>query len=242
MNDNLYLVIHSGSRYLGKQVAEYYQNIAIQKLSCEDERKKIIENLKKQGRDKEIETELKKFKPMQIKKELAYLQGEDFNNYIHDMKIVQNYALYNRFSIAEDILKDMDLNVKKAFTTVHNYIDIKNMILRKGSISAREHEKVIIPINMRDGSIIAIGKGNEDWNFSAPHGAGRLFSRSSAKESISFDEFKESMNGIYSTSVTESTLDESPMAYKPIDEIINNIQETVKIIDIVKPIYNFKAH
>lgn len=241
-SSNLYLVIHSGSRYLGKQVAEHYQNIAIKKLSNNNERENIINELKSQGREKEIQKALENFKPLKIKKDLAYLQGEDFDNYIHDMKIVQEYAYINRQAIANDIIDSINLHGDGFFETVHNYIDIKNMILRKGSISAKEHEKVIIPINMRDGSIIAIGKGNEDWNFSAPHGAGRLFSRSSAKELISLDEFRESMKDIYSTSVNESTLDESPMAYKPIDEIINNIQETVKIIDIIKPIYNFKAH
>ncbi len=240
-NDNLYLVIHSGSRYLGKQVAEYYQKLAIEKLLNKNEKEKIIKNLKAQGREKEIEAELKNFKPLKIKKALAYLQGEDFNNYIHDMKIVQEYAYQNRWVIATDILINMKLTFSEAFTTTHNYIDIGFMMLRKGSISAHKNEKVIIPINMRDGSIIAVGKENEDWNYSAPHGAGRLMSRSKAKENISLDEFKGQMNGIYTTSVNQSTLDEAPQAYKPIDEIIENIKGTVEIIDIIKPIYNFKA-
>lgn len=240
-SDNLYLTIHSGSRYLGKQVAEIYQNVAIEKLSNKNERKKIVEELKLQGREKDIEKELKKFNPLKIKKELAYLEDEDFDNYIHDMKIVQSYAYYNRQAIAIDILCYMNLNMEDAFDTAHNYIDTGNMILRKGSISAHKNEKVIIPINMRDGSIIAVGKENEDWNYSAPHGAGRLMSRSKAKENISLDEFKGQMNGIYTTSVNQSTLDEAPQAYKPIDEIIENIKGTVEIIDIIKPIYNFKA-
>jgi RNA-splicing ligase RtcB len=242
LQNNKYLVIHSGSRYLGKQVAEHYQNIAIKKLSNSNEKEKIIKELKLQGREKEIQTALKKFKPMVIRKELAYLQNEDFKDYIHDMKIVQEYAKYNRHAIANEILRLMDLNMIEEFTTIHNYIDTENMILRKGAISAKENEKVIIPINMRDGSIIAFGKGNEDWNYSAPHGAGRLFSRSKAKENITMEEFTESMNGIYSTSVNQSTIDESPMAYKSKEEILENIKDTVDVIEVIKPIYNFKAH
>lgn len=241
-NGTIYLVIHTGSRYLGKQVAEHYQNIAIKKLSNNDERERIIKELKSQGREKEIQNALENFKPLKIKKELAYLEKEDFNDYIRDMKIVQNYAYHNRHAIASDILRYMDLNMEYNFTTIHNYIDIENMILRKGSISAKQDERVIIPINMRDGSIIAIGKENSDWNYSAPHGAGRLFSRSSAKELITLEEFTESMEGIYSTSVNQSTIDESPMAYKPMEEILENIKDTVDVLEIIKPIYNFKAH
>ncbi len=241
-DDNLYLVIHSGSRYLGKQVAEYYQNIAIEKLSNKNKRQNLIETLKTQGREKDIETELKNFSPLKIKKELAYLESKDFDDYIHDMNIVQMYAYYNRHAIANCIISEMDLNVACHFTTIHNYIDIESMTLRKGSISAEKYERVIIPINMRDGSIIALGKGNSDWNYSAPHGAGRLMSRSKAKENIKMDDFENSMNGIYTTSVNQSTIDEAPQAYKPMEEIIENIKDAVEIIDIIKPIYNFKAH
>ena len=176
-----------------------------------------------------------------ILKDLTYAEGELFHQYIHDMKIIQEYAEYNRHAMASDILRYMNLNMENSFTTIHNYIDTENMILRKGAISAKQGEKVIIPINMRDGSIIAVGKGNPDWNYSAPHGAGRLMSRTKAKESLNMDEFKQQMNGIYSTSISESTLDEAPMAYKPIDEILENIKDTVEIVDIIKPIYNFKA-
>ena len=238
---NLYLVIHSGSRYLGKQVAEHYQELAIKKLSINKKRKEIIKELKLQGRTQEIQNVLSDLKPKKIKKELAYLEGEHFHNYINDMKIIQEYAVLNRQAIAHEIIKTMGLTIKESFTTIHNYIDTENMILRKGSISARKNEKVLIPINMRDGSIIAIAKGNSDWNYSAPHGAGRLFSRGKSKELITLEQFKESMKGIYSTSVNESTIDESPMAYKSLNEIIKNIDDTVEIIDIIKPLYNFKA-
>lgn len=173
--------------------------------------------------------------------ELAYLEGSLFYDYIHDMQIAQEYAYWNRKAIIDTIVKAMKWNIVDEFETIHNYIDTKNMILRKGSISARDGEKVLIPINMRDGSVIAIGKGNPDYNYSAPHGAGRLLSRSAAKESIGMDAFRESMNGIYTTSVCRSTIDESPMAYKPIDSILSNIQETVNVVAIIKPIYNFKA-
>jgi RNA-splicing ligase RtcB len=240
-NENIYLVIHTGSRYLGKQVAEHYQNIAIRKLSNDDKRDEIIKELRLQGKEKEIQQALENFKPINIKKELAYLQNEDFKDYIHDMKIVQEYAKYNRHAIVNEILKLMNLDMIEEFTTIHNYIDTDNMILRKGAISAQENEKVIIPLNMKDGSILAIGKGNEDWNYSAPHGAGRLFSRSSAKSLITLKEFTESMEGIYSTSVNRSTIDESPMAYKPMGEILENIKDSVDIVEIIKPIYNFKA-
>lgn len=240
--DNLYIVVHSGSRYLGKQVAEYYQDGAYKELtSLKEEKQKIIDKLKKEGREKEIQSELAKLKVPKIKKDLAYLQGKSFNDYIHDMRIVQLYAVYNRKAIIDEIINKMNLTVVDKFTTIHNYIDLENMVLRKGAISAQKGERVIIPINMRDGSIIAIGKGNPDWNYSAPHGAGRLMSRSKAKEIINIDDFKETMKNVYSTTVNESTIDEAPMAYKPIYEIINNIQDTVTIQKIIKPIYNYKA-
>jgi len=240
-NGDIYLVIHSGSRYLGKQIAEHYQKTAIKKLSLDVNRDKLIADLKSQGREAEIQQALKSLEPLKIRKELAYLEGDSFNDYICDMKIVQEYANYNRKAIAYDIIKTMNLIIDDDFTTIHNYIETESMILRKGAISAKKGEKVIIPINMRDGSIIAIGKGNEDWNYSAPHGSGRVFSRSKCKSVITMEEFHESMEGIYSTSVKESTIDESPMAYKPIEEILENTKDTIDIIDIIKPLYNFKA-
>ena len=239
----LYLVIHSGSRNLGKQVAEYYQSIAINNLlNASEIKQKIVEKLKSEGREKDIQTELNKIKLPTINKELAYLEGNDFNNYIHDMKITQEFAMWNRKAIVDVIIREMNLKPIEEFTTIHNYIQTDDMILRKGAISAKSGEKVLIPINMADGSLICIGKGNEDWNYSAPHGAGRLMSRSKAKETVSMNEYKESMKHVWSTSVCQSTIDESPMAYKPIEEIIENIQNTVEIVDIIKPLYNFKAN
>ena len=248
----MYLVIHTGSRHAGLEVCKYYQDLAYEALrnkngSLKELSDQLIEKLKSEGREKEISTELAKLKKefnstkIDIPHELAYCEGDNFNDYIHDMKIMQLYAYTNRAQIAKTILKKMKLHVAHEFTTMHNYIDTENMILRKGSISAQKGEKVIIPMNMRDGSLICIGKGNEDWNFSAPHGAGRLMSRSEAKENISMKDFKESMKNVFSTSVNKSTIDESPFAYKPMDEIIQNIQDTVEIVDIIKPIYNFKA-
>lgn len=241
-NNKYYLVIHSGSRYLGKQVAEYYQELAYKRLVKDfDVVGKLIKMLKEQGRHKEIQDEIRKVRPLDIEKDNAYLYGDDFNDYINDMKIVQKFAEINRKAIANDIIKKMDLKVESSFTTIHNYIDTDNMILRKGAISALKGEKVLIPINMRDGSLICIGKGNEDWNFSAPHGAGRLMSRRKARELIKLEDYMESMKGIYSSSVCESTIDESAFAYKPMDEIVNNIIDTVDIVENIKPVYNFKS-
>lgn len=239
---NLYLVIHSGSRYLGKQVAEHYQELGYKKLTDNRTAKEeLVKKLKAEGREKDIQKELKKLPNIKINKQLAYVEGENLDNYLNDMKITQEYARINRVAMAEEILKHTGLNIDESFTTIHNYIDVDNKILRKGAISAKLGEKVIIPVNMRDGSIIAIGKGNKDWNESAPHGAGRLMSRSKAKQSVGLDEFKDSMKHVWTTSVNEYTIDESPMVYKPIDEIIDNIKDTVEIIDIIKPLYNFKA-
>jgi len=239
---NIYIVVHSGSRNLGKQVAEYYQDLGYKELAGTQKVKaELIARLRQEGREGEIQAELKKIKPLTTNKQLAYVEGENLFNYLHDMKIVQRYADLNRKAMVDDIVKLMGLTVAERFKTIHNYIDVDSMILRKGAISARDGEKAIIPMNMRDGSLICIGKGNPDWNYSAPHGAGRLMSRSKAKEVVSMDEFKESMLGIYTTSVSQSTIDESPMAYKPMHEIIDNIRDTVDIVDIVKPIYNFKA-
>jgi len=251
---NQYLVIHSGSRNLGKQVAEYYQRMAIELRSGREEyyvnREEIIKEYKETGRRKEIQKVLK-----ELEKEyktttpdyppaLCFLEGIWRDRYLADMKICQEYATLNRRTMANIILDKMfekTIDDYSNFETIHNYINFKDNIIRKGSISAYKGEKVIIPINMRDGSLICVGKGNDDWNYSAPHGAGRLMSRAKAKESISLDDFKNQMDGIYTTSVNQSTLDEAPMAYKPIEEIIENIKDTVEIIDIIKPIYNFKA-
>lgn len=238
----LYIVIHSGSRHLGKQIAEHYQSIAINELlDLKGKKIEIINSLKAQGKEKEIPEALNKLSAPKINKNLAYLQNESFQNYLQDMKIAQEYADWNRKAITDEIINQMGLVITEQFTTIHNYIDFHTMILRKGAISAQRREKVIVPINMRDGSIIAIGKGNPEWNFSAPHGAGRLMSRSKAKQNISMAEFTKSMEGIYSTSINQSTLDEAPMAYKPINEILDNIQDAVEVIDVIKPIYNFKS-
>lgn len=241
--DNLYLVIHSGSRYLGKQVAEHYQELGYKKLTeNRGSREKLINKLKAEGRGKDIKSELAKVPTTKINKQLAYIEGQDLINYLNDMKITQYYAELNRISMANEILKNMNLHEVESFTTIHNYIDVETKILRKGAISANKDEKVIIPINMRDGSLICIGKGNEDWNNSAPHGAGRILSRSKANEKVTLEEFKDSMKDIWTTSVCQSTVDESPMAYKPMQEIIDNIQDTVEIVNIIKPLYNFKAN
>lgn len=242
----LWLVIHTGSRHLGIEVCKHYQKLAYSKLNKDSYGQKVndlIANLKLQGRQSEIEVELKKLKSktIAIPEDLAYVEGQDFENYIHDMKITQEHAMINRETIAQQIIKHMGFTIVDAFQTIHNYIDTDNMILRKGSVSAANGETLIIPMNMRDGSLICRGKGNADWNNSAPHGAGRLMSRSQAKSNITLEEFQNSMQGIYSTSVTSSTIDESPMAYKPMESIIENVKDTVDIIDIIKPIYNFKA-
>ena len=245
-----YLVIHTGSRNLGKQVADYYQNLAVELMIGRDklayERDRLIAEYKDQGRSSEIQDAIKELrntwrkKTNDIPKELCYLTGKYRDDYIYDMKICQRFAKQNRLMIALKIMLSMGWYSIDPFETVHNYIDESNMI-RKGAISAKKGEKVLIPINMRDGSLLCVGKGNEDWNCSAPHGAGRIMSRNKARESISMESFRESMTGIYTTSVCESTIDESPMAYKPMNEIINNIKDTVDILDVLKPVYNFKA-
>lgn len=242
INGDLYLVVHSGSRHLGKQAAEYYQELGYRELVNKyNQTLNSIRELQKEGREKEAQEIIEKLNQSKISKQLAYVEGKNYYDYLHDMKIIQEFAVFNRKAIVDEIIRRMDLDVEERFTTIHNYIDLESMILRKGAISARKGEKVLIPINMRDGSLICIGKGNKDWNYSAPHGAGRLMSRRQAKESITLDEFKKSMEGIYSTTVNKSTLDECALAYKPMDEIIKNIQDTVEIVSIIKPIYNFKA-
>ncbi|MDX5808822.1 MULTISPECIES: RtcB family protein [unclassified Bacillus cereus group] len=235
---NMYIVIHSGSRYLGGQVAKFYQEKAYDALTYMNQAKEEA------GRVLFAEGNLvtKKTIHSKIKKELAYLEGSALNDYLHDMRIAQQFAEINRKAMMNVIIRHMDLTVVEEFTTIHNYIDLENMILRKGAISAQKDEKVIIPINMRDGSLICYGKGNPDWNFSGPHGAGRLMSRSMAKEQLSLDEYEDTMKHVWSSSVGQSTLDESPMAYKPMDEIMTNIQDSVHIEKIIKPVYNFKAN
>lgn len=243
---NLYIVIHSGSRHLGKEVAEYYQEEAYKELNhCSQKMlEKVIEDLKASGRQSEIQSTIAKMKKQvltDIPQNLAYASGRLFDDYIHDMKIVQKYAVINRKAIANELIQGLNLSVKEEFTTIHNYIDTETMILRKGAVSARKGEKLLIPINMRDGSLVCIGKGNEDWNCSAPHGAGRLYSRTQAKKNFTVDEFKESMEGIFTTSINNKTLDECPMAYKTMDDIVNNISPTADILKVIKPVYNFKA-
>lgn len=211
---SLYLVIHSGSRHLGVNVWKYYQDLAWKSMSQ---------------------------KGLKGNKELAYLEGSHFDDYINDMKIVQSFASENRMAMASVIFNRMGWHVEDQFETVHNYIDMEHMILRKGAVSAREGEILLIPINMRDGSLICEGKGNADWNWSAPHGAGRLMSRSKAKELLSMEAYTESMKGVFSTSVNPSTLDEAPQAYKPMSEIIHAIEDTAEVLEVIKPIYNFKA-
>ena len=243
---SIYIVIHSGSRHLGVEVAKYYQNEAYRRLnkSSDKEVNELIARLKAEGRQKHIQTELKKLentKTTDVPKHLAYCEGELFNQYIHDMKIVQQFAMLNCQAMMDEIIKGMHLHVTEQFTTIHNYIDTDTMILRKGAVSAEAGEKLLIPINMRDGSLICTGKGNPDWNCSAPHGAGRLMSRSQAKQSFTVSEFKKQMDGIYTTSVNAQTLDECPMAYKSMSDIVDNIGDTVEINEVIKPVYNFKA-
>jgi RNA-splicing ligase RtcB len=241
--NELFLVIHSGSRNIGAQVAKYYQDIAISRLTDNSqERNELIERLKKEERQREIGSALQQLKRPVINNHLAYLSGEDFDNYMHDMKLMQQFAVLNRRTIANIILEKTGLRETEMFETIHNYIDFNRMILRKGAVSAELGEMLLIPINMRDGSIVAKGKGNADWNYSAPHGAGRLMGRHEAHKKLNINEFKNQMSGIYSTSVLPETLDEAPDAYKSMAEILDAINETVEIIDIIKPIYNFKAH
>lgn len=250
-----YLVIHTGSRNLGKQVADYYQNLAFELMSGKDklyeEQDRLIKQYKTAGRKSEIQSAIAElhsnFKAVnpKIPKDLCYLEGKYREVYLHDMRICQKFAYINRVMIAQIICNHMgwgiDADMPDYFECIHNYIDHDSNIVRKGAISAKLGEKVLIPINMRDGCIIGTGKGNEDWNQSAPHGAGRVMSRTKAKELVSLEEFEKSMDGIYTTSVNQSTIDESPMAYKTLDEIVENIKDTVDVLAIIKPVYNFKA-
>ena len=246
-----YLVIHSGSRNIGKQVAEIYQERAVELLSGKAERVKardeLIRELKETGRNKEIAGALRKLekefaaKTPSVPEDLCYVYGPDFEDYLHDVEVCQRFARRNREKMAEVLLARTGLTAGEAFHTIHNYIDTDEMILRKGAIAAHEGEKVLIPINMRDGSVLAIGKGNPEWNYSAPHGAGRLMSRRAARDNLDMAEYREAMKGIYTTSVSTSTLDEAPMAYKSLEDIIDVIRESVDVIEVLKPIYNFKA-
>lgn len=255
-NDDFWLVIHTGSRHLGIEVCDYYQKAGYEALKIKenngtlrDKCNDLIREYKATGRQNELSFALTEFKKNYEEKfpdipfELAYVEGQLFEDYIHDMDLVQKYASDNRNEIARQILDHSNLHEAERFETIHNYIDVEHMILRKGSISCEKGEKVIIPMNMREGSLICIGKGNPDWNYSGPHGAGRLLSRSKAKETISFDEYRNTMeeSHIYTTSVSKGTIDESPMVYKPMDEIMENIKDTVDVVNVIKPVYNFKA-
>ena len=245
-----YLVIHSGSRNLGKQVAEFYQSLAIDLSKGKEEyftkRDALIAEYKAAGRRSEIQAALKELKwqsrEATIPEDLCFVYGQYLKDYLHDVEICQRFARRSRELMAEIILQQVGLKAVDAFHTVHNYIDTDEMILRKGAIAAHKGEMVLIPINMRDSSVLAIGKGNPDWNFSAPHGAGRIMSRSAAKEQLDLDEYRREMEGIYTTSVNEATLDEAPMAYKSLADIIDVIGESVDIIEVLNPIYNFKAN
>lgn len=240
---DLYLVIHSGSRHLGVEVANYYQEWAISssKQNYKNERRYLIDSLMNQGRECDISKELEKIAKYNVPDNLCWVGGLLFHSYIHDMEIVQDYAKWNRIAMTDIIRTAMGWGSDEDYHTIHNYIDTEEMILRKGAVSARAGEKLLIPINMRDGSLICVGKGNPDWNYSAPHGAGRLFGRMAAKKRFSMEEFKDSMSGIYTTSINRDTLDECPMAYKSMEDIVNNIGDTVDILKVIKPVYNFKA-
>ena len=246
-----FLVIHTGSRNLGKQVAEIYQKLAVDLALGKEEmfhqQEKIISEYKAAGRRSEIQEAIKelhrqfKIKRSEVPHELCWVYGEYLENYLHDMKICQEFAKLNRETIAKILLERVGISAGESFHTTHNYIDVEEKIIRKGAISAKKNEKILIPINMRDGSVLAVGKGNPDWNFSAPHGAGRIMSRFDAKNSLSMEEYKNSMDGIYTTSINEGTLDEAPQAYKSLDDIIDVIGDTAEILDVMKPVYNFKA-
>lgn len=242
----LYLVVHSGSRHLGVETASFYQKAGWKALQrgYQPLVQEAMRQLKAQGREQDIArttAQIKREYTPDVPKELAYVSGELFADYIHDMKLVQQFAIYNRQAMVQAILQNMHVTCIDAFSTIHNYIDTDAMILRKGSVSAKRGETLLIPINMRDGSLICVGKGNKDWNESAPHGAGRLMSRTDAKQTLTLEQFQQSMRGIYTTCVQQSTLDESPMAYKNMDEIVEQIAPTADIVQRIRPVYNFKA-
>lgn len=246
-----YLVIHSGSRNLGKQVAEHYQQLAIDLHAGKEDyyirRDEIIRSYKEEGRRSEIQQALKNLekeytaKNPDVPEDLCWLHGSFLEDYLHDVEICQQFARRSREKMAEILLERTGMTAVSSFHTIHNYIDTQEMILRKGAIAAHAGEKVLIPINMRDGSVIATGKGNPEWNYSAPHGAGRVMSRAAARASVNLEEYRKSMEGIYTTSVNKNTIDEAPMVYKSLEDIIGVISESVDIVDIMKPVYNFKA-
>lgn len=240
--DNLYLVIHSGSRNLGKTIAEHYQKLAESSQFTVDTAS-VVASLKDQGREQDIQSTLVELKSQfnETNKDLAYVSGSDMDNYLHDLKIAQTYAALNRQAMTDVIVEAMGWSITEQFDTIHNYIDLERMILRKGAISAQAGEVAIIPMNMRDGSLIVKGKGNPDWNYSAPHGAGRIMSRSKAFKFVNLREFEATMQDVWSSSVVESTRDESPFVYKPMEEIIRNTEDTVELLKVIKPLYNFKA-
>lgn len=248
---NSYLVIHSGSRNLGKQVAEFYQGLAADLMNSGAELKKqqeeLIAEYKAQGKVRGIQSALRKLykefeeKNPKLPADLCYLSGKWSEEYLHDMRICQEYATLNRQTMAYSIISELDLDIEDQFETIHNYIDFNSNIIRKGAVSAKKGERLLIPINMKDGCIYGVGKGNEDWNCSAPHGAGRVMSRMQARENISLNDFVLSMKGIYSESISEETIDESPFAYRSIDKIIDKIEPTVEVRKLMKPVYNFKA-
>lgn len=235
-----YLVIHSGSRNLGVRVCNHYQQLAVEECDNSMERNNIIAALKALGRQDEIEDTLRQLKP--VPKDMTYISGPTLGNYFSVMRMCQIYAEINRQLMAQTIVKGLGIKVSgDSFTTVHNYIDTLGGIIRKGAVSAKRGELLIIPLNMRDGSLICIGKGNDDWLQSAPHGAGRIMSRSMAKKQLDMEEYRRQMSDVYSTSVCESTIDEAPMAYKSSEEIISLISNTVSVERRIYPIYNFKA-
>ena len=244
-----WLIIHSGSRNLGKQVCEYYQQMAVDiaegKEDYIESSPELIARLKAESRQKEIQKELDALRLRLNHKtapdSLCHLEGRHLEDYLHDVKICQEFAVRNREIMTALSLKKTGMVGLESFHTVHNYIATDEMILRKGAIAAHAGERVLIPINMRDGSIIAVGRGNEEWNYSAPHGAGRIMSRKKAFETLSLDEYRKAMEGIYTTTATRDTLDEAPMAYKRMEDIIDAIREAVDIVEIIKPVYNFKA-
>ena len=241
---NAYIVIHSGSRNLGVKVCGHYQHLAVKERTDNSAVvRALVERLKGEGRRREISEEIMKVERPNVVKELAWISGETLDDYLHDMTITQQYAQLNRETMLHIICQRMAITPRSVFHTIHNYIDIsdKDVILRKGAVSAKKGERLIIPMNMRDGSLICVGKGNDDWLFSAPHGAGRLMSRHDANQTITLEQFQASMKGIYSTSICKETIDESPMAYKPMQEIIECVQPTVDILKIIRPLYNFKA-
>lgn len=244
-NGDYYIVIHSGSRHLGIAVAKYWENKAVEYHKNNSKVKNdLINRLKAEGREKDIQTELAKIPTVVVSRDLSYLEGADVEGYLHDMKICQEFARLNREAMLDVLVEEMGIkkrHILDKFCTIHNYIDIENGILRKGAISLQNDETAIIPGSMKFGSLIVKGKGNSDWNFSGPHGFGRKLSRAKAKETLKMEDFKESMKDIFTTSVCTSTIDEAPMAYKPADEILENIKENADVVSIIKPIYNFKA-